>query len=244
MHFPRRFQNLCCGSPHLATAQVWCRGSTAAPPHFQAERGRYPGHMGQVLEAIDGRLRDFIEAQHLYFVGTAPNSAEGHINLSPKGTATPSQSSMKRPSPISISPAVEQSLSLICARMVGSSSCSALSTDHPTSCDCTDEVRSSLPSDSRWDDSHPLPRPPRSQGHRYCPCQSDQFLVRAGSAALRVCERSRPLLPLGRTQVRGRPRRVPPHSAMPRASMASPPFLTRPVPAVELCRADAKTVST
>jgi hypothetical protein len=41
--------------------------------------------MGQVLEAIDGRLRDFIEAQHLYFVGTAPNAAEGHINLSPKG---------------------------------------------------------------------------------------------------------------------------------------------------------------
>jgi len=41
--------------------------------------------MGQVLKAIDGRLRDFIEAQHLYFVGTAPNSTEGHINLSPKG---------------------------------------------------------------------------------------------------------------------------------------------------------------
>ena len=41
--------------------------------------------MGKVLDAIDGRLREFIEAQHLYFVATAPNAADGHINLSPKG---------------------------------------------------------------------------------------------------------------------------------------------------------------
>lgn len=41
--------------------------------------------MGQVHERIDGRLREFIEAQHIYFVGTAPLEADGHINLSPKG---------------------------------------------------------------------------------------------------------------------------------------------------------------
>ncbi len=41
--------------------------------------------MGQVLECIDDKLREFIEAQHLFFVGTAPLEADGHINLSPKG---------------------------------------------------------------------------------------------------------------------------------------------------------------
>jgi predicted pyridoxine 5'-phosphate oxidase superfamily flavin-nucleotide-binding protein len=41
--------------------------------------------MGQVLEAIDGRLREFIETQQVFFVGTAPLEADGHVNLSPKG---------------------------------------------------------------------------------------------------------------------------------------------------------------
>lgn len=41
--------------------------------------------MGQVHERIDSKLREFIEAQHIYFVGTAPLAADGHINLSPKG---------------------------------------------------------------------------------------------------------------------------------------------------------------
>ena len=41
--------------------------------------------MGRVHETINDRLRDFIEAQHVFFVGTAPLEADGHINLSPKG---------------------------------------------------------------------------------------------------------------------------------------------------------------
>ena len=36
-------------------------------------------------ESIDGRLRAFIERQHLFFVATAPLSGDGHVNLSPKG---------------------------------------------------------------------------------------------------------------------------------------------------------------
>ena len=36
-------------------------------------------------ERIDGRLRDFIEAQVMFFVATAPSGADGHVNLSPKG---------------------------------------------------------------------------------------------------------------------------------------------------------------
>ena len=39
--------------------------------------------MGDVYEAIDDKLRTFIEAQHVFFVATAPR--EGHVNLSPKG---------------------------------------------------------------------------------------------------------------------------------------------------------------
>ncbi|NUT91599.1 MAG: pyridoxamine 5'-phosphate oxidase family protein [Saccharothrix sp.] len=43
--------------------------------------------MGKVYERIDGRLRDFIEAQPVFFTATAPLAADGHVNLSPKGRA-------------------------------------------------------------------------------------------------------------------------------------------------------------
>ncbi len=43
--------------------------------------------MGKVLERIDDRLRAFIEAQPVFFVGTAPTGADGHVNVSPKGLA-------------------------------------------------------------------------------------------------------------------------------------------------------------
>ncbi|MFB6394272.1 pyridoxamine 5'-phosphate oxidase family protein [Polymorphospora lycopeni] len=36
-------------------------------------------------EEIGGRLRDFIEAQVMFFVATAPSGADGHVNVSPKG---------------------------------------------------------------------------------------------------------------------------------------------------------------
>ncbi|MET8310501.1 pyridoxamine 5'-phosphate oxidase family protein [Micromonospora sp. NPDC005173] len=41
--------------------------------------------MGKVYPAIDGRLRDFIAAQPVFFVATAPSGAEGQVNVSPKG---------------------------------------------------------------------------------------------------------------------------------------------------------------
>lgn len=41
--------------------------------------------MGKFFEAINDHHREFIEAQHLFFVGTAPLDGGGHINLSPKG---------------------------------------------------------------------------------------------------------------------------------------------------------------
>ncbi|AGL18156.1 pyridoxamine 5'-phosphate oxidase family protein [Actinoplanes sp. N902-109] len=36
-------------------------------------------------EAITERLREFIEAQPMFFVATAPSGPHGHVNVSPKG---------------------------------------------------------------------------------------------------------------------------------------------------------------
>jgi hypothetical protein len=44
--------------------------------------------MGKVYAEIDAGLQDFIRAQHVFFVATAPLSAAAHINLSPKGLDT------------------------------------------------------------------------------------------------------------------------------------------------------------
>ena len=41
--------------------------------------------MGKLYERIDGRLREFIERQQMFFVATAPSDPNGRINLSPKG---------------------------------------------------------------------------------------------------------------------------------------------------------------
>ncbi len=41
--------------------------------------------MGKVFASIDEKLSAWINRQKLYFVSTAPLSAEGHINCSPKG---------------------------------------------------------------------------------------------------------------------------------------------------------------
>ena len=41
--------------------------------------------MGKIVECITPELEEFIAAQPLFFVATAPLSGEGHVNLSPKG---------------------------------------------------------------------------------------------------------------------------------------------------------------
>jgi predicted pyridoxine 5'-phosphate oxidase superfamily flavin-nucleotide-binding protein len=43
--------------------------------------------VAKVFEHIDERLRAFIEAQPVFFVGTAPSGPDGHVNVSPKGGA-------------------------------------------------------------------------------------------------------------------------------------------------------------
>ncbi len=41
--------------------------------------------MGQFSNAISAAHKTFIEKQHIFFVATAPLSADGRVNLSPKG---------------------------------------------------------------------------------------------------------------------------------------------------------------
>jgi hypothetical protein len=43
--------------------------------------------MAKLFDAIDDKIRAFIEAQPMFFVGTAPSGDDGHVNLSPKGGA-------------------------------------------------------------------------------------------------------------------------------------------------------------
>jgi len=44
--------------------------------------------VGRVLDGIDAELADFVEAQHVFFVATAPLADDGHVNVSPKGGDT------------------------------------------------------------------------------------------------------------------------------------------------------------
>ncbi len=44
--------------------------------------------MGRVLERLDERGMKFIQAQHMFFVATAPSGDAGLLNLSPKGLDT------------------------------------------------------------------------------------------------------------------------------------------------------------
>ena len=39
----------------------------------------------KVHDGVSGRLREFVEAQPVFFVATAPAGADGHVNVSPKG---------------------------------------------------------------------------------------------------------------------------------------------------------------
>src|SRR5919205_3389524 len=41
--------------------------------------------MGRVYDGIDEHQRGWIAAQAMFFVGTAPLGADGHVNVSPKG---------------------------------------------------------------------------------------------------------------------------------------------------------------
>jgi Pyridoxamine 5'-phosphate oxidase len=41
--------------------------------------------MANIFDAIDDRLRAWIERQRMFFVATAPSRSDGHLNLSPKG---------------------------------------------------------------------------------------------------------------------------------------------------------------
>ena len=41
--------------------------------------------MGKIFDGIDDQLESWIAQQSMFFVGTAPLDADGHVNVSPKG---------------------------------------------------------------------------------------------------------------------------------------------------------------
>jgi hypothetical protein len=41
--------------------------------------------MARTHDTLDDNLREWIAAQHVFFVATAPTDTDGHVNLSPKG---------------------------------------------------------------------------------------------------------------------------------------------------------------
>jgi hypothetical protein len=47
--------------------------------------GGYALSVGKIYTEIDAQLAASIEQQHLFFVGSAPLAADGHVNISPKG---------------------------------------------------------------------------------------------------------------------------------------------------------------
>jgi hypothetical protein len=44
--------------------------------------------VGKLYDGITPELIAWVGQQHLFFVGTAPLSADGHVNCSPKGLDT------------------------------------------------------------------------------------------------------------------------------------------------------------
>jgi MFS family permease len=50
-------------------------------------RQAYPRDVAKLFEGIDAGLQEWLEAQPVFFVATAPLAGDGHVNLSPKGMA-------------------------------------------------------------------------------------------------------------------------------------------------------------
>lgn len=61
---------------------------SGALPRPAGERPLRYGAMGKIYEAITPELAEWVGKQPLFFVGTAPLAANGHVNVSPKGLDT------------------------------------------------------------------------------------------------------------------------------------------------------------
>jgi hypothetical protein len=63
------------------------------PPRFRGPAspspdciiGLWSRFLGKVFDSIDEQLAAWIGRQRMFFVGTAPSGADGHVNVSPKG---------------------------------------------------------------------------------------------------------------------------------------------------------------
>ncbi len=52
---------------------------------FERDACEYHRFIAKIFEEITSKLTTWIEAQRLFFVGTAPVAGDGHVNISPKG---------------------------------------------------------------------------------------------------------------------------------------------------------------
>lgn len=64
---------------------MWKNTKSSCQILKQNSSGKIEQYMGKFHDSIQPPHREFIEKQHLFFVATAPLSAGGRINLSPKG---------------------------------------------------------------------------------------------------------------------------------------------------------------
>ena len=160
--------------------------------------------MGKKFQAIDDALAEWIAAQHVFFVATAPLAADGHVNVSPKGLDT-FRSWGRARSPTSTWPAAASRRSPTCARTAGSRSCSAPSRGRPASCGCTAGAGGSSPatrSGQRWRAASRTPASARRGPRR---ARTGRRLVRLRGAAVRVRRGAHAVAGLGRAQGRGGP---------------------------------------
>src|SRR3954471_10402906 len=68
----------------------WRRALRGRPESRSSDRPRPPkvNPVGKVFDGIDAGLADWIPAQPLWFVATAPLAADGRVNVSPRGHDT------------------------------------------------------------------------------------------------------------------------------------------------------------
>jgi hypothetical protein len=78
-------------APSAALPAQWEHLTPMHFPAFRSARRRVTfakSIMAHAHDSISPELQSFIEAQHLFFVASAPTGSDGHVNLSPKGMDT------------------------------------------------------------------------------------------------------------------------------------------------------------
>src|SRR4029077_8568894 len=71
-------------APPIGASTIGCSMPSRSQTGVRMLEG-YALVVGKVYDEIDEKLAAWIQQQRLFFVGTAPLAADGHVNVSPKG---------------------------------------------------------------------------------------------------------------------------------------------------------------